>query len=146
MRKTRRSYNQIFLLPRNINESLSVHCQITSGIAEITRNDDKQRFKNLTLTFHCTTHENVFKVDTKLEWNFFSTFSRIVRRKHWISSDCILIWEFADSIKWALISPRLTIVEQPGTWYVTAFPLHLWVCKMMKLLSIEPNINFPLSF
>ena len=50
-----------------VNESLSVHCQITSGIAEITRNDDKQRFKNLTLTFHCTTHENVFKVDTKLE-------------------------------------------------------------------------------
>ena len=56
------------------------------------------------------------------------------------------MWEFADSIKWVRISPRLTIVEQPGTWHVTAFPLHLWVCNLMKLLSIESNVNFPLSF
>ena len=127
-------------------EAYTVRVLIASGIAEMTLNDDKQRFKNLTLTVHCTTYENVIKLDTKLEWNLFSTFSRIVRRKRWISSDCFLIWEFADSIKWVRISPRLTIVEQPGTWHVTAFPLHLWVCKLMKPLSTEPNVNFPLSF
>lgn len=48
-------------------EAYTVRVLIASGIAEMTLNDDKQRFKNLTLTVHCTTYENVIKLDTKLE-------------------------------------------------------------------------------